>query len=188
RGQVDVYQEAREITFHVAAGALAGIDRIGDVERLQRLFSALLPRTRMGADEATYEAYRRGALAAKGELDALLLQLIAERRATPEDQTHDVVGMIVHARDDQGHPLIDDELLGPPYILLVAGHETTTTLAAWTLYLLATEPKWRTHIEAELHAQLAGSVAPLSVGAARALHRLDLFIREAGRLHSPVQN
>jgi len=142
----------------------------------------------MGADEATYEAYRRGALAAKGELDALLLQLIAERRATPEDQTHDVVGMIVHARDDQGHPLTDDEVLGHLYILLVAGHETTTTLAAWTLYLLATEPKWRTHIEAELHAQLAGSVAPLSVGAARALHRLDLFIREAGRLHSPVQN
>ncbi len=188
RGQVDVYQEAREITFHVAAGALAGIDRTAEVERLQRLFYALIPRTLFGSDQAAYEEYYRGAVAAKDELDAILLQLIADRRATPEGHTHDVLGKIVHARDDQGRPLTDDEVLGHLYILLVAGHETTTTLAAWTLYLLATEPEQRARVEAELNAQLAGSSAPLTVEAARNLHRLDLFIREAGRLHSPVQN
>jgi cytochrome P450 len=188
RGQVDVFQEAREITFHVAAGALAGIDRTPEVERLQRLFYALLPRTIFGGDQAAYEEYYRNAVAAKIELDAILLQIIADRRATPEDQTHDVLGMIVHARDDQGQLLTDEEVLGHLYILLVAGHETTTTLAAWTLYLLATEPEQRARVEAELDAQLAGSSAPLTVEAARNLHRLDLFIREAGRLHSPVQN
>lgn len=188
RGRVDVYQEAREITFHVAAGALAGVDRPDEVERLQRLFYALLPRTLFGNDQAAYEEYYRGAVAAKDELDAILLRLIAERRATPVDQTHDVLGMIVHAHDDAGQPLTDDEVLGHLYILLVAGHETTTTLAAWTLYLLATEPEWRARVEAELGAQLAGSSAPLTVEAARNLHQLDLFIREAGRLHSPVQN
>lgn len=188
RGQVDVFQEAREITFHVAAGALAGIDHSDEVERLQRLFYALLPRMRFGNDESAYEEYYRGAIAAKEELDAILRDLIAERRAVPEDQTHDVLGMIVHARDDQGQSLTDDEVLGHLYILLVAGHETTTTLAAWTLYLLATEPEQRARIEAELNAQLAGSSAPLTVEAARNLHRLDFFIREAGRLHSPVQN
>jgi cytochrome P450 len=187
RGQVDVYQEAREITFHVAAGALAGIDHIDQVERLQRLFFALLPRTRIGSDEA-YEDYMRGAIAAKEELDAILLNLIAARRATPEDQTRDVLGMIVHAHDDQGVALTDDEVLAHLYILLVAGHETTTTLAAWTLYLLATEPGQRARVEDELNTQLSGSSAPLTVEAARNLHRLDLFIRETGRLHSPVQN
>lgn len=188
RGLVDVYQEAREITFHVAAGALAGIDRTEEVERLQRLFYALIPRTMFGNDHDAYEEYYRGAIAAKDELDAILLRLIAERRATPVNQTHDVLGMIVHARDDAGQPLTDDEVLGHLYILLVAGHETTTTLAAWTLYLLATEPELRERVAAELNAQLAGSSAPLTVEAARNLHRLDLFIREAGRLHSPVQN
>jgi cytochrome P450 len=188
RGQVDVFQQAREITFHVAAGALAGIDRTPEVERLQRLFYALLPRAIFGGDQAAYEEYYRNAVAAKIELDAILLQIIADRRATPEDQTHDVLGMIVHARDDQGQLLTDEEVLGHLYILLVAGHETTTTLAAWTLYLLATEPEQRARVEAELDAQLAGSSAPLTVEAARNLHQLDLFIREAGRLHSPVQN
>lgn len=192
RGQVDVYQEAREITFHVAAGALAGIDRLDEVERLQRLFYALIPRALFGSDQAAYEEYYRGAVAAKEELDTILLQLIAERRATPEDHTRDVLGMIVHARDDQGRLLTDEEVLGHLYILLVAGHETTTTLAAWTLYLLATEPEQRARVEAELNAQLvrSGSAAsaPLTVEAARNMRRLDLFIREAGRLHSPVQN
>ena len=50
------------------------------------------------------------------------------------------------------------------------------------------QPAYRKQVEAELQEQLAGSSDPLSVEAARNLHRLDLFIREAGRLHSPVQS
>src|SRR5262249_39709637 len=48
-------------------------------------------------------------------------------------------------------------------------------------------PEQRRRVEEELDALLAGSSGPLSVEAARNLHVLDLFIREAGRLHSPVQ-
>ena len=42
--------------------------------------------------------------------------------------------------------------------------------------------------ELQAQASLAGSSGPLSVEAARHLHKLDLFIREVGRLHSPVQS
>src|SRR5262249_34907330 len=42
RETVDVYQEAREITFDVAASALAGVRRGPESERLQRLFYTLL--------------------------------------------------------------------------------------------------------------------------------------------------
>ena len=187
--QVDIFQEMRQITFHVAATALAGIDQPEAVEHLQKLFYDLLPRAGMFfGDEAAYEEYERAALAARDQLDSMLLRLIAERRATPESQARDVLGMIVHAQDDQGQTLTDEEVLGHLYILLVAGHETTTTLAAWTLYLLATQPEQRRKVEDELQTLLAGSSGPLSVEAARNLHALDLFIREAGRLHSPVQS
>jgi cytochrome P450 len=188
RGQVDLFQEAREITFHVAATALAGIDATDEVAHLQRLFYALLPRAGTFADQQEYDAYERAALAARDELDALLLRLITERRAAPEEQTRDVLGRIVHARDDEGRALTDEEVLGHLYILLVAGHETTTTLGAWTLYLLATQPVPRARVEGELETLLGGARNPLSVEAARHLHALDMFIREAGRLHSPVQN
>ena len=86
--------------------------------------------------------------------------------------------------------LSDEEVLAHLYILLVAGHETTTTLAAWTLYLLATQPTYREQVEAELQEQLAGSSGPLSVEAARNLHRLDLSSsrKKPAGLHSPVQS
>ena len=45
--------------------------------------------------------------------------------------------MLVRARDEAGHSLSDEQLLAHVNILLVAGHETTTTLGAWVLYLLA---------------------------------------------------
>src|SRR5262249_21473083 len=173
RGQVDLFQEAREITFHVAATALAGIDQSAEVARLQKLFYALLPRGGMITNDAEYERYEREALAARDELDVILLQLIRDRRGLPEEATHDVLGRIVHARDDEGQALTDEEVLGHLYILLVAGHETTTTLGAWTLYLLATQPEQRLRVEGELDALLAGSSGPLSVEATRNLHVLD---------------
>lgn len=188
RGQVDLFREMREITFHVTATALAGIDQPAEVARMQRLFYEILPRTAGFATEAEYEAYARAALAAQTELDATLLRLIAARRLQPEAAHHDVLGLIVHAKDDQGQTLTDEEVLGHLYILLVAGHETTTTLAAWTLYLLAAQPEQRRQVEEELTTLVAGQSGPMSVEAARNLRVLDRFIREVGRLHSPVQN
>ncbi len=188
KGQIDLFQESREITFHVAATALAGVDSPDEVARLQRLFYALLPRVGRFTSEEEYEEYERAARAAKGELDELLLALITLRRATPEEQTRDVLGRIVHARDDQGQALTDEEVLAHLYILLVAGHETTTSLGAWTLYLLATQPEQRLRVQREIESLITDASGPISVEAARNLHALDLFIREAGRLHSPVQN
>lgn len=191
RGRVDLFAEAREITFHVAATALAGIERPDEVAQLRQLFYKLIPRMMMGASQEDYERFEREAEEARVALDAILLRLIAERRAAPESQARDVLGMIVHAQDDEGVGLSDEEVLAHLYILLVAGHETTTILGAWTLYFLATEHAQRERVEAELQPLLTGSLiadSPLSVEAARNLHTLDLFIREAGRLHSPVQN
>ena len=188
RGEIDLLQEAQAITFHVTATALAGIDNADAVAQMQRLFYKLLPRAGGFTSDEAYDAFEREALAAKIELDTTLLAIIAARRATPEAQTHDVLGHIVHAHDDQGQQLTDEEVLGHLYVLLVAGHETTTILATWTLYLLATQAAQRERVEAELQNLLAGYAGPLSVEAARNLHVLDLFIREVGRLHSPVQN
>jgi retinoid hydroxylase len=182
RGEVDLYQEAREITFHVAATALAGINAPEEVARLQRLFARLLPQATPDLTDDG-EAWQR-AVAARDELDGMLLRLIADRRALPAEQARgDVLGLIVHARDDEGNGLTNQEVLGHLYILLVAGHETTTTLAAWTLYYLATRDDDRQRIAAEL----AAAPAPLSMETMRAVPTLDAFIREVGRLHSPVQ-
>ena len=121
----------------------------------------------------------------------MLLGLIAERRRQPAEAGRDVVGAIVHARDDRGEALSDEQILAHVNILLVAGHETTTTLAAYTLLKLATLPEWRQRIESEL-AALRGRGAEedgeASAEALRAARDLDNFVKETGRLYPPVLN
>lgn len=184
---VDVYRESREITFDVAAAALAGFRTGAEVDRLRELFYILLH----GFDPAheTWDEAVQRMLRARDELTGMLLALIAERRAAPEEERpSDVLGTIVRARDEQGRALSDEQILAHVNILLVAGHETTTTLSAWVLYLLATQPEQRAWVWEELAALPADADGALPMESLRAAKRLDVFIREAGRLYSPVIN
>ena len=73
-------------------------------------------------------------------------------------------------------------------ILLVAGHETTTTLGAWVLYLLATMPGHRAQIGEEVKSVMEGTGGALTMDAVRSMKKLDNFVRETGRLYPPVMN
>ncbi len=88
---------------------------------------------------------------------SLLLPRIQERRAKPTD---DVLGMLVQARDDQGRALSDEQLIAHTNILLVAGHETSTSLSAWLLYLLAQHPAYLQRVLDEQAALLAPGADP----------------------------
>lgn len=187
RGEIDAYAEAREITFDAAAAALAGFERGAATDRLRELFYVMLHGFDPGKD--TFETFMERRDRARAELVQILLRLIAARRAQPADAApRDVLGMIVHARDESGQALDDTQVLAHLNILLVAGHETTTTLAAWTLYLLATQPEPAAAVAAELRALLPNQGAPISVEAIRAMRATETFIKEAGRLYSPVLN
>jgi cytochrome P450 len=94
----------------------------------------------------------------------------------------------VRARDEEGRALSDEQILAHLNILLVAGHETTTTLSAWALYLLASEQEHSARLRAEVDALLGEARGELPVEAVRQMKRLDNFIKEAGRLYSPVIN
>jgi len=95
-----------------------------------------------------------------------------------------VLGMLVSARDAAGNSLSDEQLLAHVNILLVAGHETTTTLGAWVLYLLARSPEYAARVDAELRSVLKDG--PLTSESLHSLPLLTAAIREAGRLQSPV--
>ena len=185
RGEVDLLAEAREITFDVAAAALVGFRTGPEVDWLRERFYALLH----GPDlqEEDWQQVVQHQLRVQDELRGRLLELIAVRRQAPTDgQATDVLGMLVAARDEQGHSLSDEQLLAHVNILLVAGHETTTTLGAWVLYLLATAPGIGERVDAELAAVLGSRDAPLTPEAFRGLPVLAAAIREAGRLHPPA--
>lgn len=186
RAVVDAYAEAREITFDITAAALAGFARGAELDRLRELFYTLLH----GWDQAdSWEVAVDRADRTRQELAGRLLAIIAaRRRIAAADQPRDVLGTIIHAQDAAGAELSDIQVLYHLNILLVAGHETTTTLAAWVLYLLATEQAQAARVRAEVDAAAPAAGAPLSLDAIRSLKALDNFVRETGRLYPPVLN
>lgn len=183
RGEIDIYAEARKITFDVAAECLVGLRTGAEVDHLRELFYALMQSDiEAGETMADYVARMMGV---RAELDTLLLGKIAERRQAPTD---DILGMLIKAGDEQSAPFSDRELLGQLHILLVAGHETTTTLSAWLLYLLATHPDILARVHAEMDEALAATGGEVTMDAIKAMRLLGHTVDEAGRLYSPVGN
>src|SRR4051812_22141393 len=103
--------------FGVVVLALSG-GRFGDRQAVQR-----------------FEARRR-------ELDAMIYEEIAQRRAATDlDERDDVFSMLLGARDEDGEPMTDKELRDELVTLLVAGHETTATGLSWAFDLLLRTPR-----------------------------------------------
>ena len=163
RGEVDVYEEARVITLDVVGEALLGL--------------------RPGPEISLCRAvYLHGAHRRRSEFDALLRAKVAERRAHTID---DALGLLAQATDERGVPLSDEQILAHADTLLIAGHETSASLGAWALYLLARHPAYAHRVMDEL------AEATLE-GAARSLPRdmpvLDRALSEAERLYPPIPN
>ena len=74
------------------------------------------------------------------EADALIFELIDERRRDPGDRD-DVLAMLLEARHEDGSPMSAQELRDELMTLLVAGHETTASELAWAFERLARTPE-----------------------------------------------
>ena len=83
------------------------------------------------------------------EIDSLLAEEIAERRADPRE---DILSMLVAARFEDGEPMDDAEIRDQLMTLLLAGHETTATGLAWTFDLLLRHPSVLDRVVAEVDA------------------------------------
>src|SRR5256714_5768220 len=67
---------------------------------------------------------------AHARADELIYAEIARRREQPTDGD-DVLSLLLQVRDEDGHPMTDQELRDELVTLLIAGHETTATGLAW---------------------------------------------------------
>ncbi len=110
-------------------------------------------------------------------LDGYLYRLIAARRAQPE-QGSDLLGGLIASGMSDG--LIRDQLL----TMFIAGHDTSTALLAWSLYLLMTHPDSLARAQAEIDA-IVGKQPPAYTHV-RQLSYLDRVIKETLRLYPPI--
>lgn len=119
------------------------------------------------------------------QLDNVVNQIIASRRAANEDKG-DLLSMLMLARDeDTGEGMNDKQLRDEVMTLLLAGHETTAVALSWALYLLAQHPEAARRLEAEVDHVLAGA-RPVTIDDLPQLPYTRMVIDETLRLYPPA--
>jgi cytochrome P450 len=177
RGEIEITSEARKITFAVAAEALTGLQPGREIDEFHDLYYSLLM-----ASGDTPEAWEAQLAPIRTRLSELLRVKIEERRREP---TNDILGMMIQARDEQGNALSDEQLVAHINILLVAGHETSTSLLAWLLYLLIENPDYLGRVLGE-QAALLGTDDNPTLEQLKKMKVLENALSEAERLYPPV--
>lgn len=71
-------------------------------------------------------------------LDQHVQRMIDQRRARPGQD--DLLSLLLEARDDDGTAMTDRQVRDEILTLFVAGHETTATGLAWTIYFACKDP------------------------------------------------
>lgn len=182
----DLLREMKSLTLAVAMQSILGLDPAHEGEGLRRdmeswLRVALSPAVLILPVPIPGSPFAR-MLAGAERVEAGIRRLIAARRARGGEGS-DALSMLLAAHDEDGTRLTDDELIGQVTALFVAGHETTATALAWTLFLLAQHPRVLADLRDELDGTLHGD-AP-TVEQMNALPLLDGVIKESLRLIPP---
>jgi len=183
----DLLEEMNRLAVRVSSATLFAMDDAAEAERVAgtidrwfkmntatcvRLFQRAWPGT-------PYARMLREAARVEGTMRTL----VARRRAEGGGGA-DILSRLLQARDDEGRPLADDELVGELTIAFVASHETTSKALAWTLFLLAQHPDVARSVVAEIDDVIGGG-APEASDLAR-LPRLDRVLKESLRILPPV--
>jgi cytochrome P450 len=117
-------------------------------------------------------------------LGKVIIDLAAQRRLDRIDAS-DTLGLIMQTRDrDRDEVMADTQLAREIMTLIVAGHETTSSVLNWTWYLLSRHPKVDTRLFEELKDMPIG-VAPDMDDLPRYSYVREV-IDEALRLYPPL--
>jgi cytochrome P450 len=163
----ELHPRMQSITLEVMMRAVFGIEdpnRLRDLRpRLDRLVDAivspaLLLMAKAGRFGATskWTPWGRLRLTLRAA-DELLLEDIRSRRADPAlEEREDILSMLLLAKDEEGNGLTDGEIRNELVTMLLAGHVTTATAAAWAFERLLRDQRAVDRIREELAAGETG--------------------------------
>jgi len=175
RGElINLTDEMSELTLEIVLRSIFGTD----LDRLSRQLGG------NPFDLVTKDPGRNLQFAYKfRSLTKLVAELIARRRAEPEEH-FDYLGMLMSARDkESGAGMPERELIDEVMTLVVAGHETTASGLNWTWYLISQHPDVAERLHAEIDA--APDFAAPELAEMEALGYTQQVINEALRLYPP---
>jgi cytochrome P450 len=188
----DISKEMMRVTLAIAGKTLfdtdveSKADEVGFAvtEVLESFWLNLLP----GAEylERLPIPKLRRAHAARRRLDALIYQMIADRRTSGRDHG-DLLSMLIAAVDEEDSAsggMTDRQVRDEAITLLLAGHETTANALTWTFYLLSQNPAAESALYEEVDRVLGDR--PASVADMAHLAYSRRVVTEAMRIYPPA--
>lgn len=182
----DMLVEMRRLALLIFMGTLLDVEFDPDLERMWGPILRAIKYISPGAWIVWPDIPRPGYRTALAKLDDYLYGLIRERRqalARRDDPTGqpatDLLSHLIQTAE-MSDDLIRDQIL----TMLIAGHDTSTALLAWALYLLGTHPDVLDRARREVDYVLGDG--PPTVETVNSLYFLDAFIKETLRLYPPI--
>jgi cytochrome P450 len=182
----DVHQEMMTLTQRIIMKILFDVDVLENAKAASEAFNAMMHA--LGKDmgiEGILPSFvptrsRTQMVEAVNYINGELLSIIEQRRKGGNDK-HDLLTMLMDARDDEGQPMSTGQMLDEIRTLYLAGHETTATTLSWAWQLLSQSPAAYAKLEAEIEEVLNGQ-APTADDVQR-LPYCNAVIKEALRCY-----
>jgi cytochrome P450 len=160
--EIDITDEMMKLTMLIAARALFDHDIEHDADTVSRNVGTVLEFfTRLSSPllKLSLRLPLPSSLRFKRavrDLDKVIYRMI-ERRRGAQGEGKDLLSLLMQAKDDETQEQMNEQQLRDEILtLLIAGHETTANLLAWTLWLVAQRPEADARLHAEAKALLAG--------------------------------
>ena len=173
---VDMLVESRKIALLIIMDTLFSVDVWDDLPRIWTPILKAINYISPGAWIIWRNIPRPGYKKHLKQLDDYLYEIISTRRA--DSPKSDLLQHLIDAGLD------DDRIRDQMLTMLIAGHDTSTALLAWTFYLLGSHPQIHERLVRELDVSI-GEIPP-SASAGWQPHLLDEVIKESLRLYPPI--
>ncbi|PWZ06875.1 Cytochrome P450 709B2 [Zea mays] len=124
-----------------------------------------------------------------------LMAIIDERLAAAKEAKgygSDLLGLMLEANAGDGdgkrqqQAMSMDEIIDECKTFFFAGHDTTSHLLTWAMFLLGTHPEWQQRLREEVVRECGGAEVPLSGDALNKLKLVTMVLYETLRLYGAV--
>jgi sterol 14-demethylase len=186
-GQFDIYDAFTRLTLKTSTHCLLGADfRYQLTDEFAELYHDLedgLAPSSISDPYQDAERFRRRDRA-RERLEELITERVNQRRASGGWE-HDMLQVYMDSTYKDGRKLTDHEITGMVIWFMFAGHHTSSNTTAWTLLEIARNPRYKERLFTEIDG-LFEEGEELSLKGLRDIPLLEGFIREALRLHPPL--
>jgi sterol 14-demethylase len=186
-GEFDIYEAFTGLTLKTSTHCLLGADfRYQLTEEFGQLYhdleDGLAPSSISDPYQDTERFQRRDR--ARERLEQLISTRVQQRRDSGGWE-HDLLQVYMDSTYKDGRRLTDHEITGMVIWFMFAGHHTSSNTTAWTLLEIARNAQYKERLCGEVDALFKDAEA-LTFRGLRDIPLLDGFIREALRLHPPL--